>query len=208
MCLLHICTPTHKTPQADIHGSLAFPACISSLHLKENRRWYGGSTWVWVTAEALDSLREAARANVSRLTGARIINELYRSRSRGKYSGNVVEKSCWISDAECWVAVLCVCLSSGIQLQDSNRTLSIQRVTEEDAGLYTCTACNQRGCVHSSAAVQVIGETHTHTHCRTTHLNPLTLARYWHACLSALRPENTDGLKLTSSHTKYTQQDF
>ncbi|KAI4819073.1 hypothetical protein KUCAC02_004353 [Chaenocephalus aceratus] len=46
---------------------------------------------------------------------------------------------------------------SGIQLQDSNRTLSIQRVTEEDAGLYTCTACNQRGCVHSSAAVQVIG---------------------------------------------------
>ncbi|XP_049442052.1 vascular endothelial growth factor receptor 3 isoform X2 [Epinephelus fuscoguttatus] len=46
---------------------------------------------------------------------------------------------------------------SGIQLQDSNRTLSIQRVTEEDAGLYTCTACNQCGCVHSSAAVRVIG---------------------------------------------------
>ncbi|CAL8263554.1 unnamed protein product [Lota lota] len=46
---------------------------------------------------------------------------------------------------------------SGIQLQDFNRTLSIQRVREEDAGLYTCTACNQRGCVHSSAAVQVIG---------------------------------------------------
>uniref|UniRef100_A0A3Q4B2T7 Vascular endothelial growth factor receptor 3 n=1 Tax=Mola mola TaxID=94237 RepID=A0A3Q4B2T7_MOLML len=46
---------------------------------------------------------------------------------------------------------------SGVQLQDSNRTLSIQRVTEEDAGLYTCTACNQRGCVHSSAAVRVIG---------------------------------------------------
>ncbi|XP_059918813.1 LOW QUALITY PROTEIN: vascular endothelial growth factor receptor 3 [Gadus macrocephalus] len=46
---------------------------------------------------------------------------------------------------------------SGIQLQDSNRTLSIQRVREEDAGLYTCTACNQRGCVHSSASVQVIG---------------------------------------------------
>ncbi|CAJ1058113.1 vascular endothelial growth factor receptor 3 isoform X1 [Xyrichtys novacula] len=46
---------------------------------------------------------------------------------------------------------------SGIQLQDSNRTLSIQRVREEDAGLYTCTACNQRGCVNSSAAVKVIG---------------------------------------------------
>uniref|UniRef100_A0A8C4H2G5 Vascular endothelial growth factor receptor 3 n=1 Tax=Dicentrarchus labrax TaxID=13489 RepID=A0A8C4H2G5_DICLA len=48
---------------------------------------------------------------------------------------------------------------SGVQLQDSNRTLSIQRVREEDAGLYTCTACNQRGCVHSSAAVRVIGKT-------------------------------------------------
>ncbi|XP_062855741.1 vascular endothelial growth factor receptor 3 [Trichomycterus rosablanca] len=46
---------------------------------------------------------------------------------------------------------------SGILLQDSNRTLSIQRVREEDAGLYTCTACNQRGCVHSSATVSVIG---------------------------------------------------
>uniref|UniRef100_A0A8B9H6D0 Vascular endothelial growth factor receptor 3 n=1 Tax=Astyanax mexicanus TaxID=7994 RepID=A0A8B9H6D0_ASTMX len=48
-------------------------------------------------------------------------------------------------------------LVSGILLQDSNRTLSIQRVREEDAGLYTCTACNQRGCIHSSATVSVIG---------------------------------------------------
>ncbi|XP_056124917.1 vascular endothelial growth factor receptor 3 isoform X1 [Rhinichthys klamathensis goyatoka] len=46
---------------------------------------------------------------------------------------------------------------SGILLQDSNRTLSIQRVREEDAGLYTCSACNQRGCVQSSATVSVIG---------------------------------------------------
>ncbi|XP_050960376.1 vascular endothelial growth factor receptor 3 isoform X1 [Labeo rohita] len=46
---------------------------------------------------------------------------------------------------------------SGILLQDSNRTLSIQRVREEDAGLYTCTACNQKGCVQSSATVSVIG---------------------------------------------------
>ncbi|XP_061901702.1 vascular endothelial growth factor receptor 3 isoform X2 [Entelurus aequoreus] len=46
---------------------------------------------------------------------------------------------------------------SGIQLQDSNRTLSIQRVREEDAGLYTCTACNLRGCVHSTATLRVIG---------------------------------------------------
>uniref|UniRef100_A0A8C7J6V5 Vascular endothelial growth factor receptor 3 n=1 Tax=Oncorhynchus kisutch TaxID=8019 RepID=A0A8C7J6V5_ONCKI len=46
---------------------------------------------------------------------------------------------------------------SGLQLQDANRTLSIQRVREEDAGLYTCTACNQRGCAHSSAAVTVLG---------------------------------------------------
>ncbi|XP_045573767.1 vascular endothelial growth factor receptor 3 isoform X1 [Salmo salar] len=46
---------------------------------------------------------------------------------------------------------------SGLQLQHANRTLSIQRVSEEDAGLYTCTACNQRGCVHSSATVTVLG---------------------------------------------------
>ncbi|KAF7707139.1 vascular endothelial growth factor receptor 3 isoform X2 [Silurus meridionalis] len=46
---------------------------------------------------------------------------------------------------------------SGIILQDSNQSLSIQRVREEDAGLYTCTACNQRGCIQSSATVSVIG---------------------------------------------------
>lgn len=46
--------------------------------------------------------------------------------------------------------------TSGILLQDSNRTLSIQRVREEDAGVYTCKACNQRGCVHASATVTVI----------------------------------------------------
>ncbi|KAG7464860.1 hypothetical protein MATL_G00170170 [Megalops atlanticus] len=46
---------------------------------------------------------------------------------------------------------------SGILLQDSNRTLSIQRVREEDAGLYTCTACNRKGCIHSSATVSVVG---------------------------------------------------
>ncbi|XP_062332507.1 vascular endothelial growth factor receptor 3 isoform X1 [Osmerus eperlanus] len=46
---------------------------------------------------------------------------------------------------------------SGVQLQNLNRTLSIQRVREEDAGLYTCTACNQRGCVQSSASIRVIG---------------------------------------------------
>lgn len=70
-------------------------------------------------------------------------------------------------------SIVCVCmlliipyLLSGVQLQDSNRTLSIQRVREEDAGLYTCTACNQRGCVHSSAAVRVIGTTAAHTNIR------------------------------------------
>ncbi|KAL2077803.1 hypothetical protein ACEWY4_027307 [Coilia grayii] len=46
--------------------------------------------------------------------------------------------------------------TSGILLQDSNRTLSIQRVREEDAGVYTCKACNQKGCVHASATVTVI----------------------------------------------------
>ncbi|XP_061089721.1 vascular endothelial growth factor receptor 3 isoform X1 [Conger conger] len=46
---------------------------------------------------------------------------------------------------------------SGILLQDSNRTLSIQRVREEDAGHYTCTACNKKGCIHTSATVSVMG---------------------------------------------------
>lgn len=46
--------------------------------------------------------------------------------------------------------------TSGILLQDSNRTLSIQRVREEDAGVYTCKACNQKGCARASAAVTVI----------------------------------------------------
>ncbi|KAI2644327.1 Vascular endothelial growth factor receptor 3 [Labeo rohita] len=50
-------------------------------------------------------------------------------------------------------------VSESLQMEcdDSNRTLSIQRVREEDAGLYTCTACNQKGCVQSSATVSVIG---------------------------------------------------
>ncbi|KAJ8247151.1 hypothetical protein GJAV_G00259330 [Gymnothorax javanicus] len=46
---------------------------------------------------------------------------------------------------------------SGILLQDSNRTLSIPRVREEDAGHYTCTACNKRGCIQHSAIVSVMG---------------------------------------------------
>ncbi|KAG9339321.1 hypothetical protein JZ751_023877, partial [Albula glossodonta] len=44
-----------------------------------------------------------------------------------------------------------------ILLQDLNRTLSIQRVREEDAGRYTCTACNKKGCIRSSATVSVMG---------------------------------------------------
>lgn len=46
---------------------------------------------------------------------------------------------------------------SGIVLQDSNQTLSIQRVREEDAGLYTCNACNEKGCVRMSATISVEG---------------------------------------------------
>lgn len=66
------------------------------------------------------------------------------------------------------VSLTLPCVGAGIQLQDFNRTLSIQRVREEDAGLYTCTACNQRGCIHSSAAVRVIGKnTHTHRNAHT-----------------------------------------
>ncbi|XP_075066135.1 vascular endothelial growth factor receptor 3 isoform X2 [Mixophyes fleayi] len=46
---------------------------------------------------------------------------------------------------------------SGIVLGEQNQTLSIQRVREEDAGLYLCTACNGKGCVNSSAIVSVEG---------------------------------------------------
>lgn len=101
------------------------------------------------------------------------------------------------------------CVGAGVQLQDSNRTLSIQRVREEDAGLYTCSACNQRGCVYSSAAVRVIGkkpytEKHTHTNCFRQHLNPLgpplpPLAR---SSSSAFGLEIAADLKFTSCHTK------
>lgn len=82
--------------------------------------------------------------------------------------------------------------STGVQLQDSNRTLSIQRVREEDAGLYTCTACNQRGCVHSSAAVRVIGETHTLMHARSNRLvsgalRPVHSAHFWPPRLTAAK---------------------
>ncbi|XP_034634655.1 vascular endothelial growth factor receptor 3 isoform X3 [Trachemys scripta elegans] len=45
----------------------------------------------------------------------------------------------------------------GIDLADSNQRLSIQRVREEDAGLYLCSVCNAKGCVNSSASVSVEG---------------------------------------------------
>uniref|UniRef100_H3AXI0 Vascular endothelial growth factor receptor 3 n=1 Tax=Latimeria chalumnae TaxID=7897 RepID=H3AXI0_LATCH len=46
---------------------------------------------------------------------------------------------------------------SGIVLGELNQTLSIQRVREEDAGLYVCYACNGKGCVNASASVSVEG---------------------------------------------------
>ncbi|XP_044137054.1 vascular endothelial growth factor receptor 3 isoform X1 [Bufo gargarizans] len=46
---------------------------------------------------------------------------------------------------------------SGIVLGNQNHTLSIQRVREEDAGIYLCTACNEKGCANSSAIVSVEG---------------------------------------------------
>ncbi|XP_053574623.1 vascular endothelial growth factor receptor 3 [Bombina bombina] len=46
---------------------------------------------------------------------------------------------------------------SGIVLGEMNQTLSIQRVREEDAGMYLCRACNGKGCVNSSASVSVEG---------------------------------------------------
>ncbi|KAM9848527.1 vascular endothelial growth factor receptor 2 [Aulostomus maculatus] len=40
---------------------------------------------------------------------------------------------------------------SGVILSQNNSILTIQRVKKEDSGLYTCTACNSRGCDTSQA---------------------------------------------------------
>ncbi|XP_067852056.1 vascular endothelial growth factor receptor 3 isoform X2 [Heptranchias perlo] len=46
---------------------------------------------------------------------------------------------------------------SGVVLTEQNQTLTIQRVQEEDSGLYKCFACNSKGCANSSATVSVEG---------------------------------------------------
>ncbi|MEQ2174413.1 hypothetical protein GOODEAATRI_007717 [Goodea atripinnis] len=46
--------------------------------------------------------------------------------------------------------------SSGVILNQNN--LTIQRVKKEDSGLYTCTACNTRGCDTSQAYLSVEGQ--------------------------------------------------
>ena len=48
------------------------------------------------------------------------------------------------------------CLLSGVFLNQQN--LTIQRVKKEDSGLYTCTACNSRGCDTSQAYLAVEGQ--------------------------------------------------
>ncbi|CAK6956104.1 vascular endothelial growth factor receptor 2 [Scomber scombrus] len=46
---------------------------------------------------------------------------------------------------------------SGVILSQENRVLMIQRVKKEDGGLYTCTACNSRGCDTSQAFLTTEG---------------------------------------------------
>ncbi|XP_067900114.1 vascular endothelial growth factor receptor 3 isoform X1 [Heterodontus francisci] len=46
---------------------------------------------------------------------------------------------------------------SGVVLTEQNQTLTIQRVQEDDSGLYKCFACNSKGCVNSSAIISVEG---------------------------------------------------
>ncbi|XP_069754056.1 vascular endothelial growth factor receptor 3 isoform X2 [Narcine bancroftii] len=46
---------------------------------------------------------------------------------------------------------------SGVVLTEQNQTLTIQRVQEDDAGLYVCIACNSKGCVNTSSLVSVEG---------------------------------------------------
>lgn len=47
---------------------------------------------------------------------------------------------------------------SGVILSQENRVLMIQRVKKEDGGLYTCTACNSRGCDTSQAFLTTEGQ--------------------------------------------------
>uniref|UniRef100_A0A673AXH7 receptor protein-tyrosine kinase n=1 Tax=Sphaeramia orbicularis TaxID=375764 RepID=A0A673AXH7_9TELE len=46
---------------------------------------------------------------------------------------------------------------SGVILSQNNYVLTIQRVKKEDSGLYTCTACNRRGCDASQALLTTEG---------------------------------------------------
>ncbi|KFO08296.1 Vascular endothelial growth factor receptor 3, partial [Balearica regulorum gibbericeps] len=70
---------------------------------------------------------------------------------RCKVDGNHVPEISWYKDEKLVEEV------SGIDLADFNQKLSIQRVREEDAGLYLCSVCNAKGCVNSSASVSVEG---------------------------------------------------
>ncbi|XP_074524690.1 vascular endothelial growth factor receptor 2 isoform X2 [Halichoeres trimaculatus] len=46
---------------------------------------------------------------------------------------------------------------SGVILSQNNHILTIQRVKKEDSGMYTCTACNSRGCDTSQAMLTTEG---------------------------------------------------
>ncbi|XP_016886676.1 vascular endothelial growth factor receptor 2 isoform X2 [Cynoglossus semilaevis] len=46
---------------------------------------------------------------------------------------------------------------SGVILSENKHTLTIQRVKKDDGGLYTCTACNSRGCESSQAVLTTEG---------------------------------------------------
>lgn len=48
--------------------------------------------------------------------------------------------------------------ATGVILSQLNRTLTILRVKKEDSGLYTCTACNSRGCDASQAYLITEGQ--------------------------------------------------
>lgn len=47
--------------------------------------------------------------------------------------------------------------SSGVTLNQQNHSLTIQRVTKLDSGLYTCTACNNLGCDTAQASLSTEG---------------------------------------------------
>lgn len=72
--------------------------------------------------------------------------------------------------------------ATGVILSRLNRTLTILRVKKEDSGLYTCTACNSRGCDASQAYLITEGQWSHYgklNHSTTEQETPLITLQTW-----------------------------